>query len=45
MFLTHLRRQPVLGATAAMQVSGGAKACLPNATAHAHIRSLGVVEA
>jgi len=66
MFFTHLRRQLVLGATAAMlvssvaagavlaaspsvdfnmQVSGGAKACLPNATAHAHIRSLGVVEA
>jgi len=28
-----------------MQVSAGAKTCLPNARAHVHIRSLGVVEA
>ncbi len=28
-----------------MPVSGGAKACLPSATAHVHIRSLSVVEA
>ncbi len=28
-----------------MSVSSGAKTCLPNATAHVHIRSLGVVEA
>jgi hypothetical protein len=28
-----------------MQVSAGAKTCLPNAKAHVHIRSLGVVEA
>jgi hypothetical protein len=28
-----------------MTVSAGAKVCIPNATAHVHIRSLGVVEA